>query len=58
MIPAHLWFLWYLLLCFAVMLPLAWLADWLREYPLGRRWDMAARWLFRSRTRWLLARGV
>jgi glucans biosynthesis protein C len=54
MIPAHLWFLWYLLLCFAVVLPLAWLADQLRDHPPGRRWDATARWLFRSRARWLV----
>ena len=54
MIPAHMWFLWYLLLCFAIMLPLAWLADSLTNLPAGRRWDSAARWLFASRLRWLI----
>src|SRR5262245_59643609 len=54
LIPGHLWFLWYLLLCFAVVLPLAWLADRFRDTPLGLRWDAAARWLFESRLRWLL----
>jgi glucan biosynthesis protein C len=54
MIPAHLWFLWYLLLGFAVLLPLARLADRLRDRPVGRAWDMAARWLLRSRLRWLV----
>jgi peptidoglycan/LPS O-acetylase OafA/YrhL len=52
MIPVHMWFLWYLLLCFVVMLPLARLADRLRDRPAGRRWDGTARWLLTSRWRW------
>ena len=58
MIPGHMWFLWYLLLCFAVMLPLARLADRFRDRPAGRRWDAAARWLFTSRLRWLVLTAV
>ena len=54
MIPGHLWFLWYLLLGFAAALPLAWTADKLRDRPVGRSWDAAARWLFASRLRWLV----
>ena len=54
LIPAHMWFLWYLLLCFAVMLPLARLADHLRDRSAGRWWDAAARWLLASRWRWPL----
>jgi hypothetical protein len=50
----HLWFLWFLLLCFAVMLPIACLADRLRDRPLGNRWDLAVRWLLQSRFRWVL----
>jgi glucan biosynthesis protein C len=58
MIPAHLWFLWYLLLCFGLMLPLAWLADRLRDRPAGRLWDAAARWLLGSRLRWFVLAGL
>jgi glucans biosynthesis protein C len=58
MVPAHMWFLWYLLFCFAAVLPLAALADRLRDTPLGRRWDAAARWLFASRLRWLVLAAV
>ena len=54
LIPAHLWFLYYLLLCFGLMLPLALLGDRLRDGAIGRRWDMAARWLFAARGRWLI----
>jgi peptidoglycan/LPS O-acetylase OafA/YrhL len=54
MIPLHLWFLWYLLIFFAVLLPLAWVADRFRDRPAGRAWDAAARWLLRSRVRWLM----
>jgi hypothetical protein len=54
MIPAHLWFLWYLLLCFALILPVAWLADQFRDRPPGRRWDATARWLFAARPRWFV----
>lgn len=54
MIPGHLWFLWYLLLCFAVMLPLARLADELADHRVGRGWDASARWLLGSRVRWLV----
>lgn len=54
LIPAHLWFLWYLLIFFALMLPLAWFADRLRPRALGRVWDKGPRWLFQSRWRWLV----
>ncbi|HEX3150953.1 MAG TPA: acyltransferase family protein [Gemmataceae bacterium] len=54
LIPAHLWFLWYLLLCFAVMLPLALLADRLKDHAIGRACDAAAGWLFAARGRWLV----
>lgn len=50
----HLWFLWFLILCFAIMLPLAWLADRLRDRAIGYRWDITARWLLTSRFRWAL----
>src|SRR5262245_57581836 len=49
LVPAHLWFLWYLLIFFAVILPSARAADWLRARALGRWWDATARWLLRSR---------
>ena len=45
MIPAHLWFLYFLLLCLALMLPLAWLGDRLRTRTLGEAWDAAFRQL-------------
>jgi glucans biosynthesis protein C len=54
MIPAHLWFLWYLLIFFAVMLPLALLGDRLRERSLGGAWDGFFTWLFQSRWRWVV----
>jgi len=54
LIPAHLWFLWFLLLCFAVMLPLAFLGDRLRSSSLGNTWDAGFRWLARSPFRWLI----
>ncbi len=54
LIPAHLWFLYFLLLCFALMLPLARLGDRLRTWPLGLAWDTGFRWLARSRFRWLI----
>lgn len=57
-VPAHLWFLWFLLLCFGLMLPLAWLADRVRAKSIGRRWDVMARRLFRSRLRWPVLAGV
>ncbi len=50
----HLWFLWFLLLCFSVMLPLAWFANRLRDGPVARRWDESARWLLQSRFRWII----
>jgi hypothetical protein len=50
----HLWFLWFLLLCFATMLPLAWLADRLQDRAIGYRFDAAARWLLQSRFRWVV----
>jgi len=53
-LPTHLWFLWFLLLCFAIMLPLAWLGDRLRHRDIGWRWDGAIRWLFCSRMRWAI----
>ena len=49
----HLWFLWFLLICFAAMLPLAWLGDRLRWSSLGYRWDTVARRLLESRWRWV-----
>jgi peptidoglycan/LPS O-acetylase OafA/YrhL len=58
MIPVHLWFLWYLLLCFAVMLPLASVGDRLREGSLGRAWDAGFRRLVQSRFRWLVLAAV
>jgi peptidoglycan/LPS O-acetylase OafA/YrhL len=58
MIPGHMWFLWYLLLCFAVMLPVAWVADRLRDRSAGRRWDAAARRLLASRVRWLVLAAI
>ena len=54
LIPAHLWFLWFLLLCFALMLPLAWLGDRLRSHTLGNAWDAGFRRLARSPFRWLI----
>lgn len=51
--PIHLWFLWYLLIFFALMLPLASLADrWTR----GRttQWDRGWRWLFAASGRWVV----
>jgi len=54
LVPAHLWFLWFLLLCFAIMLPLAWVADRLRHRAVGVAWDSVARWVFRSPLRWLV----
>jgi peptidoglycan/LPS O-acetylase OafA/YrhL len=57
-VPAHMWFLWYLLLCFAFVLPLAWTGDRFRQTTLGCRWDVAARWLFVSRARWLILGAV
>ncbi|HJZ93347.1 MAG TPA: acyltransferase family protein [Gemmataceae bacterium] len=58
MVPAHLWFLWYLLIFFAVMLPLARVADRLRDRTPGRWWDIVTRRLFQSPLRWLLLAGV
>jgi len=52
LVPAHLWFLWYLVILFALILPLAWVADRLRDRATGRRWDRLARWLLGSRWRW------
>lgn len=54
MIPAHLWFLYFLLFCFALMLPLAWLGDRLRTRSLGFAWDAGFRWLAHSPFRWLI----
>jgi peptidoglycan/LPS O-acetylase OafA/YrhL len=58
MVPAHLWFLWYLLIFFAVALPLARVADRLRDRTPGRWWDAVARRLLQSRVRWLLLAGL
>jgi hypothetical protein len=48
----HLWFLWFLLLFFAAMLPMAWVADHTRKSRLGRLCDSGLRALFESRWRW------
>src|SRR5262249_38305740 len=48
----HLWFLWFLLVLFAVMLPLARIGDWLHHRSIGHNWDTASRWLLQSRFRW------
>jgi glucan biosynthesis protein C len=52
--PAHLWFLWYLLVFFAIMLPVALLSDRLRSQRVGRVWDSFWPMLFGSRWRWVV----
>jgi hypothetical protein len=53
-IVVHLWFLWFLLLFFAAMLPMAWMAEFVADSSAGRGFDNVVRSLFESRWRWIV----
>lgn len=53
-VPAHLWFLWYLLLLFAIVLPLAQFGTRVHATRLGVVWCRSWFWLWTTRGRWLV----